>query len=89
MLAMPAMRPTSRTPGPDPDSVTVTYCASPSPRELLEGAVIQAEAALKGLSATRVEKQVEPPKPEEKYIDVVQQAPVAEDEQELALKTLW
>lgn len=50
MLAMPSMRPTKVGPGPDPQSVSVLYEGSPSPRELLENVVIQATAALKSLS---------------------------------------
>lgn len=52
MLAMPSMRPSKVEPGPDPQSVYVLYQGSPSPRELLETVVIQATAALKGLSST-------------------------------------
>ena len=50
MLAMPQMRPAKTVPVADsPDLVEVTYEGSPSPRELLENIVIQAQAALKGL----------------------------------------
>lgn len=52
MLAMPQMRPVASEPTPHPETVTTTYEGSPSPRELLEYIVIQARAALKGLSAT-------------------------------------
>nr|XP_019043448.1 ubiquitin-conjugating enzyme family protein [Kwoniella bestiolae CBS 10118]OCF22378.1 ubiquitin-conjugating enzyme family protein [Kwoniella bestiolae CBS 10118] len=52
MLAMPQMRPISTSPCPgDPNSVTVTYEGSSSPRELLENCIIQAQAALKGLQS--------------------------------------
>ncbi|BEJ13516.1 hypothetical protein CspHIS471_0306900 [Cutaneotrichosporon sp. HIS471] len=50
MLAMPSMRPVKIGPGPDSQSVSILYEGSPSPRELLENVVIQATAALKGLS---------------------------------------
>lgn len=52
MLAMPQMRPVKVVPGSDEDTVEVTYEGAPSPRELLETVVIQATAALKGLSST-------------------------------------
>lgn len=53
MLAMPQMRPAKYEPLPDqPGSMSVTYEGSPSPRELLESVVIQAQAALKGLEGT-------------------------------------
>lgn len=52
MLAMPQMRAVKAVPGPDDDTVEVTYEGAPSPRELLETVVIQATAALKGLSST-------------------------------------
>lgn len=52
MLAMPQMRAVKAIPGPDDDTVEVTYEGAPSPRELLETVVIQATAALKGLSST-------------------------------------
>lgn len=52
MLAMPSMRPTKVGKGPDPETVYILYEGSASPRELLESVVIQATAALKGLSST-------------------------------------
>ena len=54
MLAMPQMRPTSRRfSETDPNCVVVLYEGASSPRELLESCVIQAQAALKGLQATK------------------------------------
>jgi hypothetical protein len=54
MLGMPRMRPARVEMDPkDPHAKTVTYEGSASPRELLESCVIQAQAALKGLVATR------------------------------------
>ncbi|GMK56583.1 hypothetical protein CspeluHIS016_0304230 [Cutaneotrichosporon spelunceum] len=50
MLAMPSMQPSKIGPGPDAQSVSIVYEGSASPRELLENVVIQATAALKGLS---------------------------------------
>lgn len=61
MLAMPSMRQSSERPGPDTNSVTVTYCAGSSPRELLETIVIQATAALKGLDTAKVPEPEAPP----------------------------
>jgi hypothetical protein len=58
MLAMPQMRPakTETLPSPngtknDGHQVQVTYEGAPSPRELLESVVIQAQAAIKGLQS--------------------------------------
>lgn len=54
MLGMPQMRPAAVELDPDdPYAKHVTYEGSASPRELLESCVIQAQAALKGLAATR------------------------------------
>ena len=52
MLAMPQMRPASEKPDPKfpVQQKIVTYEGAPSPRELLESCVIQAQAALKGLT---------------------------------------
>lgn len=87
MLAMPVMRPTSYAPGPDPGHLSVTYEAGPSPRELLENVVLQANAALKSLTAmsraTTVNQDAEgnqPTKEQEERADV---------EQEVALRILW
>ena len=56
MLAMPSMRPVRKTPvdgaAGDEQQLEIVYEGSPSPRELLESCVIQAQAALKGLAAT-------------------------------------
>jgi hypothetical protein len=52
MLAMPQMRPMATEPGPQADSVLVTYECRPSPRELLETLVIQAAATLRGLASS-------------------------------------
>lgn len=53
MLAMPQMRAVKAVPSAeDASTVEVTYEGAPSPRELLETVVIQATAALKGLSST-------------------------------------
>jgi hypothetical protein len=64
-MAMPQMRPTKVEPfltttkveadvTEGYQQVLVTYEGSPSPRELLENCVIQAQAALKGLKSTAV-----------------------------------
>jgi hypothetical protein len=51
---MPQMRSVKVVTLPDkPHERIVTYEGSPSPRELLENVVIQAEAALKGLASTK------------------------------------
>lgn len=61
MLAMPQMRQIRSEPVQrEKDQLQVTYEGGPSPRELLESCVIQAQAALKGLNATEVDdEQVE------------------------------
>lgn len=73
MLAMPQMRisgpppprlepiPAAASSNFAPVTYTVTYEGAPSPRELLENIVIQAQAALKGLEHTQA--------PEEEMID--------------------
>lgn len=53
MLGMPQMRPAQAEVNENDQTKTVTYEGSASPRELLESCVIQAQAALKGLAATR------------------------------------
>lgn len=59
MLGMPQMRPAAAEVD-ETDSMTkiVTYEGAASPRELLESCVIQAQAALKGLAATKVVAEV-------------------------------
>ena len=53
MLAMPQMRAASTVNDPEhPTKRKVVYEAAASPRELLESCVIQAQAGLRGLSAT-------------------------------------
>jgi hypothetical protein len=60
MLAMPQMRPGKTEPiASEPDQKLVTYEGAPSPRELLENIVIQAQAALKGLQQTAVKEEVD------------------------------
>lgn len=87
MLAMPQMRPVSSTIDPDdPQRRIVIYEGASSPRELLESCVIQAQAALKGLDATK-------PKDVEANQDDVEQSlrmsatEVAEKEKETLAKT--
>ena len=53
MLGMPQMRSAQAEINENDLTKTVTYEGSASPRELLESCVIQAQAALKGLAATR------------------------------------
>ncbi|TYJ53196.1 hypothetical protein B9479_006174 [Cryptococcus floricola] len=54
MLGMPSMRPARSVQTPnDPTSSTITYEGAPSPRELLENVVIQAQAALRGLQGVQ------------------------------------
>lgn len=63
MLAMPQMRVASITTNcDDPSQRKIVYEGSSSPRELLESCVIQARAALRGLSAmsgVKVEQHVD------------------------------
>lgn len=96
MLAMPQMRPTRIEPGPDANTHYVTYEGNPSPREMLEMIVIQATAALKGLSATSVSRN--PALQGVVNGVVVQAAPEAVDgdtrnvdgdTRNVALKTFW
>jgi hypothetical protein len=57
MLAMPQMRPAKTVPQGD-NLIEVTYEGNPSPRELLENIVIQAQAAIKGLQTGVVKEAV-------------------------------
>jgi hypothetical protein len=60
MLAMPQMRSTKTEPLPNElGHVSVTYEGAPSPRELLELVVVQAQAALRGLDATAAKEEEE------------------------------
>ena len=97
MLAMPQMRPMMTEPGPDENTVTVTYEGRPSPRELLETIVIQATSALKGLSATAVPETPPAPTPADGAVDnnpflanaTVKETADSEHAKNVALKVFW
>ena len=96
MLAMPRMRTAKVRPDPSSSGLQniVTYEGAPSPRELLENIVIQAQAALRGLSAGEKPKSengedgVEPNQSEDKddkkdNVDTAQKGAAAE------LRSFW
>jgi hypothetical protein len=91
MLAMPQMRPTKVEAGPDNDTLYVTYDGSPSPREMFETIVIQATAALKGLSSTAVVDKDTVVSPETTAtVNPTSPSPPASDtEQNSALQRFW
>lgn len=91
MLAMPQMRPTKVEAGPDNDTLYVTYDGSPSPREMFETIVIQATAALKGLSSTAVvdKDTVVSPETTATANPTSPSPPASDTEQNSALQRFW
>jgi len=64
----------------------VTYEGAPSPRELLESCVIQAQAALKGLKATSAKPDDRPSNEDEMSLSVAQAAQRDMDKEEEQLQ---